>query len=65
MNSISEEVRMTLLEYIQTTKITIKKFSDQLGYTRTHISRVIHNKTGLSNKLKNQIYIITNGQVNL
>ncbi len=54
---------MTLLEYLKETNQTIKDFAISLGYTRVHISNIIHKKCGASRGLRDIVYSRTKGKV--
>lgn len=54
---------MDLREYLFYNRITIKKFSETVECTRTHLSEIIHGRRSASRRLAKDIEKATDGQV--
>jgi len=54
---------MDLREYLFRNKIQIKKIADDLNYSRTHMSGIVHRKLNPSRKLAKLIEAYTKGEV--
>lgn len=54
---------MELREYLFHKRITVKKFSEMLDCTRTHLSEIIHGRRAPSRRLAKDIEQATNGEV--
>ena len=54
---------MNLREYLFVHRLSVKEFSETLGYSRTHLSAIVHGKFKPSKKLAQYIEKMTNGEV--
>lgn len=54
---------MDLREYLFRKKIGIQQFADELEYSRTHLSLIVHGKSKPSVRLAKAIEKATNGEV--
>lgn len=54
---------MNLREYLFVKRMTIQEFSENVEYSRVHISSIVNGKLKPSRKLARQIERATNGEV--
>jgi DNA-binding transcriptional regulator YdaS (Cro superfamily) len=54
---------MNLKEYLFLKRMSVKEFSEYMGYSRTHISAIINGHLKPSNGLAKAIERVTEGQV--
>lgn len=54
---------MNLRDYLYYNKISVKDFSKNLDYSRTHISAIIHGRLKPTKRLAKAIEQATNGEV--
>jgi len=47
---------MNLKEYLFVHRISVKEFSETLGYSRTHLSAIVHGKFKPTRKLAHNIF---------
>ena len=48
-------IKELLIKYIRDKKISIQGFADSIGYTRIHLSNIIHGKCPISKRMEKVI----------